>query len=367
MRIIISGGGTGGHIYPGIAIAKKIQEYNPEAKIIFVGSENGLEKKLVPHEGFEIRFISVEGLNKKISLKTFSALKNVFKGFVQSIDIVKDFKPDIVIGTGGYVCGPIVLAASLRGIPTIIHEQNAFPGMTNKLLAHFVNKIAITFKETEKYFPKNKVVFTGNPIRESIIIKKEKADKSYWGLSVDKPMLLVVGGSRGATRINDTIVEIIPKLIQNDIQLLFVTGEKEYDKIIKRIEKMDIQSDRRIVIKPYLFNIDMALNSADLIISRAGATIISEITALGIPSILIPSPNVANNHQEYNALALEQNGAAIVIKESQLETNVFADQVINLILNKEKLSKMSSNAKKLAVLDATDKIYDIITELTNKG
>ncbi|SKA83423.1 UDP-N-acetylglucosamine-N-acetylmuramylpentapeptide N-acetylglucosamine transferase [Caloramator quimbayensis] len=364
MRVIISGGGTGGHIYPGVAVAKKIKEKYSECEILFIGSENGLEKKLVPKEGFEIKLISVEGLNKKITLKTPSAVIKAFKGYFQASNIIKGFKPDIVIGTGGYVCGPVVLSAALKGIPTIIHEQNAFPGMTNKILSHFTSKIAITFKESEKYFPKNKVVFTGNPIRSQILNTNKTKSRGIWNFDNNKPLILVVGGSRGAKNINNAVSEIIPSLIQNNIQLLFVTGEQQYDEIVRKLNyKKSDKRFRGIVIEPYIFNMQDALGACDIIISRAGATILSEITALGIPAILIPSPYVANNHQEYNAMSLEQNGAAVVIKENQLKSDIFKDQILNLVNNKEMLKKMSQNSSKLAVIDASEKICKIIEEL----
>ncbi|MCX7884118.1 MAG: undecaprenyldiphospho-muramoylpentapeptide beta-N-acetylglucosaminyltransferase [Caloramator sp.] len=364
MKAIISGGGTGGHIYPGVAIAKKIKEKNLSSEILFIGSENGLEKKLVPKEGFKIELITVEGLNKKVTIKTPLSVLKAFKGYFQASNIIKQYKPDIVIGTGGYVCGPVVLAAVLKGIPTIIHEQNAFPGMTNKILSHFVSKIAITFKESEKYFPKNKVVYTGNPIRSQILNTDKTKARKIWNFDVNKPLILVVGGSRGAKNINNAVVDIIPYLINNNIQLLFVTGELQYDEIIKKLNyKKGDRKFKGIVIEPYIYNMQDALGACDIIISRAGATILSEITALGIPAILIPSPYVANNHQEYNAMSLEQNGAAIVIKENQLREDIFKEQVLNLVNNKDMLKKMSQNSSKLAVLDASEKIYRIVEEL----
>lgn len=365
MRVIVSGGGTGGHIYPGVAIAKKIKEKNPGAKVIFVGSENGLETKLVPKEGFDIKLISVEGLNKKFSLKTFSSLQKAFKGLFQANKIINEFKPDIVVGTGGYVCGPVVLSAALKGIPTVIHEQNAFPGMTNKILSKFSSKIAITFKEAEKYFPKNKVIYTGNPIRNQILSIDRTKKENSWGFDKTKPLVLVVGGSRGARNINNAVADIIPDLVSQDIQLLFITGENQYEDVIKRLKnnKTDYTKYKGVKILPYVYNMQDALGACDMIISRAGATIISEITALGIPAILIPSPFVANNHQEYNALALEQNGAAIIIKESQLKDGVFKEQILSVVNSKDTLVKMSQNSRKLAVLDASEKIYNIIKDL----
>ncbi|CDF57830.1 undecaprenyldiphospho-muramoylpentapeptide beta-N-acetylglucosaminyltransferase [Thermobrachium celere] len=363
MKVIITGGGTGGHIYPGVAIAKKLQEKYKKVEILFVGSENGLEGKLVPKEGYKIKLIPVEGLNKKFSFRTIKSVIKVIKGFGKAGKIINEFKPDIVIGTGGYVCGPVVMQAALKGIPTIIHEQNAFPGVTNKLLSHFVDRIAISFVESEKYFPKNKVVYTGNPVRSQILnSNKEKAIQSL-GLEKNKPILLVVGGSRGAKNINNAVVDILGDLNNNNIQLIFITGENNYKEVMDKVNsKYNLSVMKGIKILPYAFNMHDVLAASDLIISRAGATIISEITALGKPSILIPSPYVANNHQEYNARALEEKGACIVIKESQLNGDILKDQIINIINNKEILKNMSIASKRLSKIDAADKIVNIIEE-----
>ncbi|TDT61858.1 undecaprenyldiphospho-muramoylpentapeptide beta-N-acetylglucosaminyltransferase [Fonticella tunisiensis] len=365
MKVIISGGGTGGHIYPGIAIARKIKEKEQDSRIYFIGSHNGLEKKLVPKEGFNIDLIEVEGLNKKFSLKTFSSIVKVFKGYAEARRLIKKYNPDVVIGTGGYVCGPVVLAAALKGIPTLIHEQNAFPGITNKILARFVNKIAITFKEAEQYFPKGKVVYTGNPIRSQLLKANKQKARENWGFDMNRPLILVVGGSRGARNINNAVVDALEDINREGIQLLFITGENQYDDVIMQIEKKGINLKKfdGIKVVPYVYNMQDALGACDLIVSRAGATIISEITAMGIPAIIIPSPYVANNHQEYNAMALEENGAAIVIKESQLKDDIFKDQVLSIIKNKEMLHKMSENSKKISKIDAADNIYQIIKSM----
>lgn len=368
MKVIISGGGTGGHINPGVAIAKKIKEVHSDANIIFIGTEKGLEKKMVPKEGFKIKFITVEGLNKKISLHTIKSVLIGLRGYGQASKIIKEYRPDIVIGTGGYVCGPVVLAAYMKGIPTIIHEQNAIPGVTNKILSKFASKIAISFKESEKFFPKNKVFFTGNPVKDTIInLNREKA-KEVWGIDKEKPLVFVVGGSRGAKNINNAIVEIIPRFHEENVQLIFVTGENQYEAIMKKLDenKINIKNMKGIKILPFIFNMQDALGACDLIVSRAGATTLSEITTVGIPAILIPSPFVANNHQEYNAMALEENGAAILIKESQLKDNVLSDQIFNIIRNKETLNSMALNSKKMAVIEAADNIYALIREALNE-
>lgn len=368
MKVIIAGGGTGGHINPGVAIAKKIKEKNSDANILFIGTEKGLEKKMVPKEGFKIKFITVEGLNKKVSVNTLKSALVGFKGYLQANKIIKEFKPDIVIGTGGYVCGPVVLSAYLKGIPTVIHEQNAFPGVTNKILSKFATKIAISFKESEKYFPKNKVFFTGNPVKDQIINLNREKSREVWGVDRDKPIVFVVGGSRGAKNINNAIADMIPRFNEENVQLIFVTGENQYEETMKKLEKnkVNIKNMKGIKILPFIFNMHDALGACDLIVSRAGATTLSEITAVGIPSILIPSPFVANNHQEYNAIALEENGAAILIKENQLKDNVLSEQIFNIIKNKEALQSMALNSKRMAVIDASDNIYALIKDILHE-
>lgn len=367
MKVIVSGGGTGGHIYPGVAIAKKIQEKDKTAEILFIGSENGLEGKLVPKEGFNIEFIEVEGLNKKISSKTFSSIKKVFRGYSQAKKIIREFEPDIVIGTGGYVCGPVVLSASRRKIPTIIHEQNAIPGMTNKILSKFCRKIAITFEEAKEFFPSEKVIYTGNPIRNQILKADKKEAREKLGFSQDKKLVLIVGGSRGAKNINNTVIDIMPDFVKNDIQVLFITGEVGYNDIVGEISKRNYKLNDNIKILPYLYEMENALAACDIIISRAGATILSEITALSIPAILIPSPYVANNHQDFNANALESKGAAIKLKESDLNGELLSKSVLSLINDNEKLSCMRKSSKSMGILDASDKIYSIICELLGKN
>ncbi|MEG0370787.1 MAG: undecaprenyldiphospho-muramoylpentapeptide beta-N-acetylglucosaminyltransferase [Clostridium sp.] len=363
MRIIVSGGGTGGHIYPGVAIAKKIKEQNNSAEILFIGSENGLEGKLVPKEGFNIKLIEVEGLNKKVSMKTFTSIKKVFKGYSQANKIIKDFNPDIVIGTGGYVCGPVVLAAALKGIPTVIHEQNAIPGMTNKILSKFVKKIAVTFKESSKFFPSSKVMYTGNPIRDQILKANRNISRDKLGFDKNKSLILAVGGSRGAKNLNNAVLDIVPEINKQNKQLLFITGEGQYNQIIKEAENRGYKVGENIKILPYLYEMENALAACDIIISRAGATILSEVTALAIPAILVPSPYVANNHQEINANALENVGAAIKIHEKDLKSGVLSKQLFSLTSSSESLNQMKKASKSIGIIDASDKIYDIILNL----
>ena len=266
--------------------------------------------------------------------------------------ILKDFSPDLVIGCGGYVSGPVVAEAALRKIPTLIHEQNVFPGVTNKLLARKVNTVCISFEEAEKYFTKaNKIVYTGNPVRSSLLTVSKQSARLALGVD-DRPLLAAVGGSLGAGTINAQMLEFI-KAIPDDIQLIWATGNREYDEIKGKITEIP----KNVRIEPYIYNMDEVLSAADLVISRSGAITLTELCISGTPSVLIPSPNVAENHQEINARALEARGAAVVICERELGEVSLKDKVTELIYDREKLEKMSECAKKMSKKDALDLIY----------
>ena len=369
MKALITGGGTGGHIYPALAIARGLQEKFQNIELLYVGTKKGLEADIVPKEGIAFKTVEVEGLQRKLSLRLFSSGFKVTKGFFQAQSIVGEFKPDIVIGTGGYVCGPVVLAAALRRIPTLIHEQNAYPGITNKLLARFVDKIAVTFPESIKYFRnQKKVKVTGLPIRPEVLqVNKQEA---YVKLNLDpkKKTILVVGGSRGARTLNIAMIQVI-KEYQNreNIQVIHVTGNLDYQDTLKRISEQGISMDNHgnISIIPYLYDMASALNVTDLIICRAGATTLSEVTALGIPSILIPYPYASENHQEYNARALETKGAAILIKDSELNGESLVKQIDEL-LNTDKLGKMAENSRLLGKPNALESIVGCVQQLLDK-
>ena len=360
LRVMIAGGGTAGHINPGLAIAKEILKRR-KATIVFVGTEKGLEKELIPKEGFELKLINVRGLKRKFSLDTFLFVKDLAFGHMQARNLIKEFKPDIVIGTGGYVCGPVLLNASIMGIPTAIHEQNAYPGMTNKILSRFVNAIMISFEESKEYFGTKKTYFTGNPLRPEIINANREDARKIIKCGRNK-LIVAVGGSRGAEKINKTITNFIRDGVPEGVKLLFATGEKNFDKVKELLKDIKIDKNR-VEIVSYIHNMHEVLAAADLLISRAGATTLSEITALGIPSVLIPSPNVTNNHQEYNARALEKEGAAAVILEKELDETYFKGYILNLIKDNKKLKEMSRKSKKLAKRDSVEKIYEVIENL----
>lgn len=363
MKVIIAGGGTAGHINPGLAIAKKIVEKNKDAKIIFIGTERGMETKLVPREGFELQLIRVRGFRRKLSVDTLKSVRDLLLGIMDARRIIKKEKPDIVIGTGGYVCGPVLYQAAMMKIPTLIHEQNAFPGVTNKILSRYVDKVAISFKEAEKYFktPK-KLVLTGNPVRRELI----DVDRSKNAKRADKSVLgnvVIVGGSLGAQRINDTVTDMLKNFYNEDFSLIFATGSNRYDNIKKELK--DYKFNNAEVV-PYIYDAASTYGNADLIVCRAGAITSSEMTAMGIPCIMIPSPNVTANHQEYNARALEKQGASVVILEKELSAQVLYEQIKKLLTDSDYLTKMSRNSKKMGITDASDKIYSIIAELLKK-
>jgi UDP-N-acetylglucosamine--N-acetylmuramyl-(pentapeptide) pyrophosphoryl-undecaprenol N-acetylglucosamine transferase len=366
LRAILTGGGTGGHIYPAVSIAREIQKRYKNAEIIFVGTEKGLESKIIPKEGFKLKTIKVRGFERKLTLKNLVAVKEAAFSITSVRKIIKDFKPDIVIGTGGYVCGTVMLTASLMGIPTVIHESNAFAGMTNKILFRFVDKIALNFEEAAKYFknPK-KVIVTGNPIRSDIFDITKHQGRIELNFEEKMPLVLVTGGSRGARRINQSILSLAEDCsMSGRYQLLHVTGDTQYEAVLQSYKDRKISIDStNIKVVPYLHNMPYALAASDIIISRCGAMTLSEITALGKPSILIPFPHAADNHQEYNGRALEKKGAAVVIVERDITEERLKNTVLELLNNKEKLEHMALNSKQLGIKNATEKIGDIISEL----
>jgi UDP-N-acetylglucosamine--N-acetylmuramyl-(pentapeptide) pyrophosphoryl-undecaprenol N-acetylglucosamine transferase len=360
MKILISGGGTGGHIYPALALIKEIQNQEPNASFLYVGTEDGLEKRIVEKEGLPFQSIIITGFKRKLSLHNLKTIYRFFKGVSDSKKILKKFKPDVVIGTGGYVCGPVVYAAAKLNIPTIIHEQNSVPGLTNKFLSRYVDKVAICFKEASSFFPKSKVLLTGNP-RATEVSKHVPMDKAALGLHPSKKTVLIVGGSRGARPINDAVIHALHKFSKKEYEVLYVTGEVHYDKVKEEAKQVD--NLNQVIIKPFLDNMPDYLMNIDLVVARAGATTLAEITALGIPSILIPSPYVTNNHQEKNARALEENGAARIVLETELTSNVLVNEIDCILENDSNWKAMKQNAKKLGMPDASIRIYNVIKEL----
>lgn len=362
MRVLMTGGGTGGHIYPAIAIADKIKKEHKDAEILFVGTERGLEKSIVPKSGYDIKFIKIRGFNRKNIFKNIKVLMELSKAFKDAKSIIKEFKPDMVIGTGGYVCGPVVRTAHKLGVKTYIHEQNAFPGLTNKLLEKYVDKIFIGFKEAEKNFKhKEKIILSGNPVRGEF----EHLDKSECRKKLGIPdkdfVILAFGGSGGAGVLNKEIINLIKTLNGDpDVSIFFGTGRVYYKRVISELETQGIRLSDKIKVLEYIENMQNYLGASDLVISRSGALTIAEINICGKASILIPSPNVTGNHQYFNAKAISETGGAILIQEKNLNENKMIKAVKMLMADRCKLEKMETASKSCAHETATETIYKAI-------
>ena len=367
MRIIVSGGGTGGHIYPAVTIANQIKEKQPDAEIIFVGTREGLECEIVPRYGYPIEFIEVAGFQRKLSLDTIKSAFKLLAGLIDALKLIRKIKPDLVVGTGGYVCGPVLFLAALQGIPTCIQEQNAMPGVTNKILAHFVKKVFLGYQEAGKYFGGNsEKIFTGNPIRKEILEVSRATAIEKLKLDPAKKTILVSGGSRGARSINDAMALVETSLAgRSDVQVIHITGETGYEKFIGQVEKKVLMSDNIKVFR-YMHDMPLALAAADLAIFRSGAIGLAELMARGIPSILVPYPYATANHQEHNARAVEGAGAAVVILDKELTGEILLKQIESLLADESKLQKMKDAAKALGRPEAAEDIARKVLALLKK-
>ena len=372
MKVIIAAAQTGGHINPGIAIANKIKKENKNAKIMFIGTTRGLENDLVPRAGFELKTIEAYGISRTINMKNIKNMFKTLKGFKDAKKIVKEFKPDIVIGTGGFICGPTILAATKYKIPTILHESNAFPGVATKLLSKKVNTLLVGFQDAVKRLPKaKKVVVTGTPTKISkvqLVNKQKEQITSELGLSSNLPIILIYGGSQGAKSINSTIIDIIETNENINYQIIWASGQKQYN-IIKdelKQKKIDINKIKNVKILPYIYNMEEMINLADVVVSRSGAMTITEVSKVGKPAIFIPFPFATENHQEYNAKVLENIGAAKIILDKNLNKETLTKVLDEMLEDKGQLAKMGQNASKIAIEDVEEKIYKEIQELVNK-
>lgn len=365
MRVLLTGGGTAGHINPAIAIANYIKEKEKNSEFLFVGTERGLEKTLVPKCGYDIKFINVMGLRRSLSIENVKVLYNYIKSFSDSKKIIKEFKPDVVIGTGGYVCAPVVKAAAKMKIPTLIHEQNVFPGLAVKMLSNDADITAISFSETRDMMKAKNMVETGNPLRPNLFKEiDKKALMEEYGFE-DKPLVLVFGGSLGAPCINKALAEMLKE--SPDFNIIASTGERNYEDTTKLLKELGVETEKmkNVKILPYLYNMEDIFGAADLIIGRAGAITVSEITALGKAAILIPSPYVAHNHQEYNARYLEKNGAAKVILEKELTGDMLLKNINGILKNADSLAAMQNSSKKIGISDSCEKIYNCVASLVS--
>lgn len=367
MRILFAGGGTAGHINPAIAVANYIKQKEPDSEFLFIGTENGMEKNLIPKQGYHIEFIKIHGFERKLSFRNIKTVGEIFDGIRRVKKIIKEFKPDVVMGTGGYVTGPVLFAAAMMKYPTLVHEANAYPGATIRILSRFVDVVALSMKDAEEFLPhSHRVELTGNPVRPSILAENQFSAKRKLGLDEGK-VILIFGGSLGAQKINDVAVDWISSIADaRNYQIIMSTGKNnQYESVISRFQKNGINLDKypRISVSEYIYDMDLALNAADLIIARSGGSV-SEMTALGKAAILIPSPYVAGNHQEHNARAVEKSGGAVVICEKDLSQETLSRTVEHILGDEDVLVKMSRGSKSIGIVDATDKIYKLLKELS---
>ena len=372
MRVIIAAAGTAGHINPGLAIANKIKEEEKDSKIIFIGTTRGLENDLVPRAGYELKTIDAYGLSKKISIENIKKMYKTLKGYGEAKKIIKEFKPDIVIGTGGYICGATISAAHSLKIPTLLHESNAFPGKAVKMLANKTDTILVSFEDARSRIKNAKnIVYTGTPVKirkkEYGINEKNSIIKSA-GLNETKPIVLIFGGSQGAQKINDAILGILKNKLNKNYQIIWATGPKQYDRIKEILEENNVYINHleNAKIVPYIYNMEEMMNVSDLIVARSGAMTITEISNLGKASILIPLPNVSGDHQLHNAKVLENIGGARIILNNELNYENLNSNIEEIILNKNTIETMSKNALKVSTSNVEDKIFTEIKKIVRE-
>ncbi len=363
MKVVISGGGTAGHINPALAVAAHLKT-EKNADILFIGTEKGLESRLVPKAGFNIRYVEVSGLIRKLTLKNFAVIHKFITAISHSKKILREYKPDLVIGTGGYVCAPVLFAAHALKIPTVIHEQNVIPGVTVKMAAGIADLICISFSETTKYLKPSavsKCKLTGNPIRGEMLNVSRTDARNKLGLD-ERPFIAAFGGSLGAQKLNQAVTQLLNSQETSGFQFLLGTGQRYYDEVKSAVKV----SDPAVRIEPYINDMDVVMAAADLIIGRSGALTISELCALGKPSILIPSPNVAHDHQTYNAKSMEDAGCALLIRDAELDGAKLETAISKLLSTPGLLSEMSENARKIGITDGAKRICDLSLELLSR-
>ena len=366
-RIILSGGGTGGHIFPAIAIANTLKAKLDDPEILFIGAKGRMEMEKVPKAGYNIKGLWISGLQRKLTAKNLLFPVKLISSLLKAKSIISSFKPDVVIGTGGYASGPTLRMATSKGIPSLIQEQNSFPGITNRLLSSRVSKICVAYDNMDKYFPKEKIIKTGNPVRKDITILKGKKEEGLkkFGLSANKPTLLIVGGSQGARSINLQIIEMIQTLVENGIQVVWQTGVQYADTAkakLREIKNEYNNAEELIKIAPFIYQMDLAYALADVVISRAGAIAISELCIAGKACILVPLPSAAEDHQTKNAQSLVDKKAAIMVKDNEMSDKLH-DIALELLQDKEKQKMLSNNILKMAVPDAADRIAEEVIKI----
>jgi UDP-N-acetylglucosamine--N-acetylmuramyl-(pentapeptide) pyrophosphoryl-undecaprenol N-acetylglucosamine transferase len=363
-RILLSGGGTGGHIYPALAIARTVKKRYPDVEIAYIGTEDGLESRIVPKEGnIHYYTIEVQGFKRSISWKNVNTIRTFISAVKRSKAYIKEFQPDVFVGTGGFVSGPPVYAAHRMGIPTLIHEQNVVLGMTTKFLSRYVDVVAISLEESQKYLGRaNRIVFTGNPRATEVVQASATQGRKSLGIAdVHQPIVLLFGGSRGAKAINEAVLQMVDRMKElPHVHFVYVTGEVHFDAIRSRIPMEEFPN---LSVKPFLYNMPDVLAATTLVVGRAGASTLAELTALGLPSVLIPSPYVANNHQEANARWLEEQGASKMLLESELSGETLWREIKRLLEDPEEHHDMSEAARRLGRPQAAEVLVDELEKI----
>ncbi|MCU4165095.1 undecaprenyldiphospho-muramoylpentapeptide beta-N-acetylglucosaminyltransferase [Carboxylicivirga caseinilyticus] len=358
LKVIISGGGTGGHIFPAISIANAVKEQLPDAKILFVGAQGKMEMEKVPEAGYEIVGLPVAGLQRKVTLKNLSFPLKLIKSLAKARSVVKEFNPDVAVGVGGYASGPVLRVASQKGIPCLLQEQNSFPGVTNRILARKAAKICVAYDKMDRFFEAQKIILTGNPVRSNLIASVDRKEAAeFWKLDPDKKTILVIGGSLGARSVNNGILHGIDQLPE-ECQLIWQTGKFYFEEMKAGLPE---ELKGRVIVTDFISRMDMAFAMADVVVSRAGAGTISELAILGKPTIFVPSPNVSEDHQTKNAMALVEKDAAMIVKDSQVKGIIH--EASQLALDEHLISNLAENIKKLAKPDAAKDIAKEVIKL----
>ncbi len=365
MNYLISGGGTGGHIFPAVSIANALRELDPQAKILFVGALGRMEMERVPQAGYEIIGLPVRGFNRAQPWKNISVVWDLLRSMCQARKIVRDFRPDVGVGVGGYASGAAMKVAAKMGVPILLQEQNGFAGVTNKLLRNDAQKICVAYEGMERFFPAEKIILTGNPVRQNLTDGNREEGLAHFGLSAAKKTLLIIGGSLGARTINESIIAALPVLLESGIQVIWQTGKGYYERCAEELQKFGSSEVQNVQCTAFLSRMDLAYAVADLVISRAGASSISELCLLGKPCILVPSPNVAEDHQTHNAMALVRKDAAILVRDVEAQEKLIPT-ALEVIQDADRLASLHTNVLTLAERDSARRIAEEVIRLAKK-
>ncbi|MFV0558461.1 MAG: undecaprenyldiphospho-muramoylpentapeptide beta-N-acetylglucosaminyltransferase [Enterococcus sp.] len=363
MRVLVTGGGTGGHIYPALAFIEYVKKQDPSAEFMYVGGKKGLENKILPKTDVPFKTLEIQGFRRSFSMDNVRTIQLFLKSLKEAKQILREFQPDVVIGTGGYVSGAVVYAAAKLKIPTIVHEQNSVPGVTNKFLSRYVDKIALAFSDAKTYFPKHKTTLIGNPRATQVRDVEKSTILSEYGLDPEKETVLIFGGSQGALKINQAMVAALPQLAQKEYQILYASGERYFAEI-KENPHFVLEDLTNIAIEPYIDKMAEVMCNTDLLIGRAGATSIAEFTALGLPAILIPSPYVTNDHQTKNAQSLVDANAVKMIADNELTGQTLVETIDEIMLNRALRAKMAQASKAQGIPDASERLYQLVKAIS---